>query len=147
MATLNDKEFKERLAALNPAQQRQVAARFIHRAFALSGDLRVKAALKAAVRADVSETELAGIAQAANAARVESYTQCGKETDWNVQAGHFVAKAAADCVRPIAEGQSLAWDAAMLIRVARTCGAASGDTTDHKEAEAQYAILDDFLSK
>ena len=34
-----------------------------------------------------------------------------------------------------------------LIHFARMSEAASGDTTDHKEAEAQYAILDDFLSK
>jgi hypothetical protein len=41
----------------------------------------------------------------------------------------------------------LAWDAAMQVRVARTCEAASGNVTDHKEAEVQYAILDDFLNK
>jgi len=100
-----------------------------------------------AMRADISDAELAVVSQAANAARVESYTQCGKETDWNTQAGLFVAKAAVSCVAPVAEGKNLAWDAAMQVRVARTCEAASGDVTDHKEAEAQYAILDDFLSK
>jgi hypothetical protein len=147
MATTNDKEFREKLAALSISQQRQVAALFVQRVFSFSNDVRIKAALDMAMRADISDAELAVVSQAANAARVESYTQCGKETDWNTQAGLFVAKAAVSCVAPVAEGKNLAWDAAMQVRVARTCEAASGDVTDHKEAEAQYAILDDFLSK
>jgi len=147
MATKNDKEFREKLAALSISQQRQVAALFVQRVFAFSNDVRIKAALDMAMRADISDAELAVVYQAANTARVESYTQCGKETDWNTQAGFFVAKAAVSCVSTVAEGKNLAWDAAMQVRVARTCEAASGDVTDHKEAEAQYAILDNFLSK
>jgi len=147
MATTNDKEFREKLAALSINQQRQVAALFVQRVFGFSNDVRIKAALDMAMRADISDAELAVVYQAANTARVESYTQCGKETDWNTQAGLFVAKAAVSCVSPVAEGKNLAWDAAMQVRVARTCEAASGDITDHKEAEAQYAILDGFLSK
>ena len=147
MATTNDKEFREKLAALSISQQRQVAALFVQREFGFSNDVRIKAALDMAMRADISDAELAVVYQAANTARVESYTQCGKETDWNTQAGLFVAKAAVSCVSPVAEGKNLAWDAAMQVRVARTCEAASGDITDHKEAEAQYAILDGFLSK
>jgi hypothetical protein len=147
MPISNDKEFKARLGELSAVQQRQVAARFLQRAFTLSNDVRVKAALDMAMRPDISDAELSVVSQAANSARVESYTQCGKETDWSAQAGHFVAKAAASCVRPATEGQNLAWDAAMQVRVARTCGAASGDITDYREAEAQYALLEDFLSK
>ncbi len=147
MTITNDQEFKARLGELSAVQQRQVAARFLHRVFSLSNDVRVKAALDMAMRPDISDAELSVVSQAANTARVESYTQCGKETDWATQAGHFVAKAAASCVRPTAEGQNLAWDTAMQVRVARTCGVASGDVTDYREAEAQYAILEDFLSK
>ena len=147
MATTNDKEFREKLAALSISQQRQVAALFVQRVFSFSNDVRIKAALDMAMRTDISDAELAVVSQAANTARVESYTQCGRETDWNTQAGLFVAKAAVSCVSPATEGKNLAWDAAMQVRVARTCEAASGDVIDHKEAEAQYAILDDFLSK
>jgi hypothetical protein len=149
MAITNDKDFKAALAKLSPIEQRQVAARFVQRVFALSGDVRVKAALDMALRPDISDAELAVISHAANTARVESYTQCGKETDWNDQAGHFVAKAAATCVRPAIEGQNLAWDTAMQVRVARTCDAAAADNAadHHREAEEQYAILDAYLSK
>ncbi len=147
MPTTNDKEFKERLAALDAGEQRQVASRFVQRVAHLTSDVRIKAALEMALRADISEAELAVVSQAANAAKVESYAQCGQDTDWRTQAGHFVAKAAASCVAPAGEGQTPAWEAAMQVRVARTCIAASGEITDQREAEAQYAILDDFLSK
>ena len=86
-------------------------------------------------------------AQAANTARVESFTQCGKETDWTAQAGHFVAKAAVACVRAAEAGSNLAWDAAMQARLARTCQTvADGAGTDNREAEEQYRILEAFLN-
>ena len=147
MAISNDKEFKSALAGLSPVQQRQVAARFVQAVFPLSGDARIKAALEAAGRVGISDAELALAAQAANTARVESFTQCGKETDWTAQAGHFVAKAAVACVRPAAAGDNLAWDAAMQSRLARTFQTvADGAGTDNREAEAQYRTLEAFLN-
>jgi len=147
MAISNDKEFKTALAGLSTAQQRQVAARFAQRVFPLSNDARIKAALDAAGRADIADAELALASQAANSARVESFTRCGKETDWSAQAGHFVAKAAVACVKPAEAGDNLAWDAAMQARMARTCQTvADGAGTDNREAEEQYRILEAFLN-
>ncbi|MFO7543609.1 MAG: hypothetical protein R6W97_12500 [Thiobacillus sp.] len=146
MAITNDKEFKAALAGLTSTQQRQVAARLVHRVFELSRDVRVKAALDVAGRPDISDAELTVVAQAANTARVESFTQCGRETDWSAQAGHFVARAAAACVGQAAPGSNLAWDAAMQARMARTCETvATGEGTENNEAESQYRILEDFL--
>jgi 3'-phosphoadenosine 5'-phosphosulfate (PAPS) 3'-phosphatase len=147
MAISNDKEFKSALASLSTAQQRQVAARFVQRVFPLSNDARIKSALDAAGRADIAAAELALASQAANTARVESFTRCGRETDWNAQAGHFVAKAAVACVKPAEAGDNLAWDAAMQARMARTCQTvAEGSGTDNREAEEQYRILEAFLN-
>jgi hypothetical protein len=147
MAISNDKEFKSALAGLPVARQRQVAARFVERVLPLSNDSRVKAALDVAARADVGETELTVASQAANSARVESFTQCGRETDWSAQAGHFVAKAAVACVRPADAGDNLAWDAAMQARMARTCNTvAEGEGTENREAEEQYRVLEAFLN-
>jgi hypothetical protein len=147
MAISNDKEFKAALVALPPARQRQVAARFVERVFPLSNDVRIKAALDLASRAEISDAELTVVAQAANSARVESFTQCGRETDWNAQAGHFVAKAAVACVKPPEAGDNLAWDAAMQARMARTCQTvAEGSGTENREAEEQYRILEAFLN-
>ena len=148
MAITNDKEFKAQLATLPVARQRQVAARFVQRVYALSNDVRVKAALDVAGRADISDAELTVVSQAANSARVESFTQCGKETDWSAQAGHFVAKAAVACGRAAGEGDSLAWDAAMQARMARTCETvATGEGTENREAEEQYRVLEAFLNQ
>lgn len=147
MAISNDKEFKAALGGLSIAQQRQVAARFVQRVFPLSNDVRVKAALDVAGRADISDAELTVVSQAANSARVESFTQCGKETDWSAQAGHFVAKAAVACVGAATPGSMLAWDAAMQARMARTCETvATGEGTENREAGEQYRILEAFLT-
>jgi hypothetical protein len=148
MAISNDKEFKRALAGLPASQQRQVAARFVQRVFALSGDVRVKAALDVAARADITDAELTVVSQAANSARVESFTQCGKETDWTAQGGHFVAKAAVACVKAAEPGDNLAWEAAMQARMARTCETvATGEGTENPEAEEQYRILEAFLNQ
>ncbi|MBK6742880.1 MAG: hypothetical protein IPG66_07835 [Hydrogenophilales bacterium] len=146
MAITNDKEFKAKLGELSATQQRQVAARFVQRVFGLSNDVRVKAALEVAMRPEISDAELTVVTAAANTARVESFTQCGKETDWGAQAGHFVAKAAVACVSAATPGTNLAWDAAMQARMAKTCETvATGEGTENREAEEQYRILEDFM--
>jgi hypothetical protein len=143
----NDREFKDRLGGLSLARQRQLASRFVQRVFPLSGDFRIKAALDAAERDDISDAELTGAYQSAKTAAVESYTQCGHECNWHSQAGHFVAQATVACVRPAAEGENLAWESAMSARMARTCeSVASGAGTENHEAEAQYRILESFLN-
>jgi len=148
MAISNDKEFKAALNGLSLTRQRQVAARFVDSVLALSNDVRVAGAVSAAKRPDITDVELAALYQAAKAARVESYTQCGRETDWSAQAGHFVSKAAVNCVKAAATNDNLAWDAAMEARMARTCAAiAGGEGTETREAEQQYRILEAFLSE
>ena len=147
MAIGNDKEFKAALAGLAVAKQRQVASRFAQRVFDLSNDVRVKAALEVAGRPEISDAELTVVSAAANTARVESFTQCGKETDWSAQAGHFVAKAAVACVKAAEAGSNLAWDAAMHSRMARTCQTvADGAGTENVEAGEQYRLLEAFLN-
>ncbi|PIV87684.1 MAG: hypothetical protein COW48_10210 [Hydrogenophilales bacterium CG17_big_fil_post_rev_8_21_14_2_50_63_12] len=148
----NDKDFKAKLGALPIAHQRHAGALFVQRVLPFSSDVRLKAALELALRADTSDAELTGAYQAANTARVESFTRCGSVCDWADQAGHFVAKAVVACVRPAAEGEfgnsSLAWEAAMSARMARTCQTvASGVGTENREAEEQYRILSAFLNK
>jgi hypothetical protein len=147
MTIHDDVAFKSTLATLSVARQRQIAARFVQQVQPLSGDARIQSALDTAGRAGVTAAELEMAAQAANSARVESFTRCGRETDWRAQAGHFVARAAVACVKPEEKGDNLAWDAAMQARLARTCETvAEGTGTDNREAEAQYRILDAFLN-
>jgi len=143
----DDREFKSRLSALPVADQRLLAMQFVLRVFPLSNDMRLKNAIETSQRKGVTEAELASAFQIANTARVESFTRCGRETDWTAQAGHFVAKAAVACVRPADEGDNLAWDAAMSARMARTCETvATGEGTGNNEAEEQYRILEAFIN-
>jgi len=147
MAITNDSEFKAALDGLAGARQRQVAARFAESVLALSKDVRVKNAVNAAKRSDITEDELVAVLQSAKKATVDSFTQCGQECDWNDQAGHFVAQAALACIKPSEHGGSPAWDAAMHARMARTCESiAAGRGTDNAETTAQYRILTEFLN-
>ncbi len=147
MTISNDSEFKAALVNLSGARQRQAAARFAENVLALSSDKRVRSAVEIAKRADIPADELAAAFKSAKAASVDSFTQCGKECDWNSQAGHFVAEAALACVQPAAAGVNPAWEAAMHARMARTCESiAAGRGTDNSEAAAQYRILTEFLN-
>lgn len=147
MSISNDSEFKAALHELSRAGQRLVAANFTENVMALSKDARVKAAVNAATRTDITEDELTAAFQSANKASVDSFTQCGHECDWNSQAGHFVAQAALACLKPPEAGGNAAWEAAMHARMARTCEhIAAGDGTDNDEAAAQYRILAEFLN-
>jgi hypothetical protein len=143
----NDKDFKAQLYALPIDDQRHLAAQFVMRVLPLANDVSLKNAIETSQRKGVTDAELASAYQIANTARVESFTKCGRETDWTAQAGHFVAKAAVACARPAGEEESLAWDAAMSARMARTCETvATGEGTSNKEAEEQYRILEAFLN-
>jgi hypothetical protein len=147
MKISNDGEFKAALSSLSGANRRQVAARFAESVLALSKDARVKGAVDAAKRSDITDAELAAASRSAKAASVESFTRCGHECDWNDQANHFVAEAGLACVQPDKPGANPAWDAAMQARMARTCETiADGQGTDNAEAAAQYRILAKFLN-
>jgi hypothetical protein len=144
MTISNDSEFKAALSSLPSNRQRQIAARFAESVLMLSKDVRVKNAIEAAKRTSISDDELDAAYKAAKKASVDSFTQCGKECDWNSQAGHFVAQAALACLEP---GNSTAWKSAMHARLARTSESiATGIGTDNTETSAQYRILDKFLT-
>jgi hypothetical protein len=146
MAINNDSDFKLALNNLTRAERRTVAARFAENVLALSHDARLKAALNAIKRQDLSDEELDAAHQSVKAARVDSFTRCGSECDWNSQSGHFVAEAVLACVKPPEPGRNPAWEAAMHARMARTSeGIANGKGTDNSEAEAQFRILNEFL--
>lgn len=148
MAISNDSEFKTALATLSVARQRQVGALFVESVLDLGADPRVKGALNAAKRPDITDEEIEAMLHAVKSASVESYTKCGREADWQCQAGHFVAEAAVACMVTEAAGthKHPAWNAAMHARMARTCHSiATGDGTENDETARQYQLLDDYL--
>jgi hypothetical protein len=148
MTIRTDADFKAALNKLPAPEQRRVGARFVESVAALCHDPRVKAAIAAARRTDISDAELNAAFQAVKTACVDSYTQCGHEADWRAQAGHFVAKAAETCVRLDGRVHDIAWNAAMQARMARACEAIStGQGTENREADQQYQILEEFIKR
>ena len=148
MVIQTDSEFRSALDKLPTPKQRELATRFTDSVVELCNDPRIQAALNAARRSDITDIELGAMYQAANAASVESYTRCGKETNWLNQAGHFVAEAAKSCVKPVERGHNLAWDAAMYARMARTCETiAKGQGTQNRESDLQYRITDEYAEQ
>ncbi len=150
MASIStDQEFKKALGKLNAAQQRVVGALFVERVLELCDDARVRRAVEVAKNPDAQESELDSVNRDAKTAAVESYTSCGRDTDWAAQAAHFVATAAAECSVPPSranQASQAAWDAAMYARMARTSdNIANAQTDHHDEAEAQYQALSQFL--
>ena len=147
----SDTDFKAALARLPLPQQRRVGKRFVENVIALSGNPRVGKALAAAEDADANAGDLAEAFNAAKSSAIESYTLCGRDSDWLQQASHFVAAAAAACLvspEQAEQGKSLAWTTAMNARMATTCAKiAAGQEDDHAEVKTQYRILGEFLKE
>ncbi|MEN8205277.1 MAG: hypothetical protein ABFS24_04605 [Pseudomonadota bacterium] len=143
----NDSEFRIALDALDPARQRQVAARFVENVLALCSDERIARVLRVAGNSESSEDALAEALKTARATTFDCHTRCGSEGDWAEQAGYFVARAATAALTPIGQMPSgPAWQAALSSRMAQTSQSiVTGDDTAGQESNQQYRILSEFL--
>jgi len=144
----NDAEFRKALDSLDPAQQRQLAVRFVENVLALCSDERIARVLRVAGNSEASEDELAEALKTARATTFDCHTRCGSEGDWAEQAGYFVARAATAALTPIGQMPSdPAWHAALSSRMAQTSQSiVSGDDTAGQEAGQQYRILSEFMN-
>ena len=145
---MNDSDFRKELGQLSLAQQRRVGAAFVRNVLELTSDPAVGKVVDVASNAEtVADDKLALAFRNAKAAALESHTRCGADSDWQAQAGYFVARAASALVAPAKQAKAPAWDAAANARMARTCGIIeSADATMHEESEAQYRLLEQFLN-
>lgn len=143
----NDNDFKSALDGLTLVDQRKIAVSFTRHVMDLCYDARIKGVLLTAERADITDPELLLAEHAAHQVRVRSFGECGHDTSWLLQAGHFVATAAKYCVTVPAAGENIAWKAALQTRMARNCQDALDDKgLLNSEATAQYELLESFLS-
>jgi hypothetical protein len=141
----NDADFKQALDELEVAQQRRVGAAFVRNVLALNPV--VTKVVDAAANEDTTVDELAVAFKQAKAAALDSHTRCGSDSDWQAQAGYFVARAASVLVAPDKQAKAPAWEAAANARMARTCGHIdASDESMHEESEAQYRLLEQFLN-
>lgn len=140
-----DTDFKQALDKLGLVQQRRVGAAFVRNVLALNP--AVTKVVDAAANEDTTADELAVAFKQAKAAALDSHTRCGSDSDWQAQAGYFVARAATALVAPGKQAKAPAWEAAVNARMARTCGHIdASDESMHEESEAQYRLLEQFLN-
>lgn len=145
MATItNDYDLRRALNELSAMHQRVMGARFAMSVIHLCPDERVRRAVEVALDPEASDTLLEDALKAVKHYATTTYTDCGKDTDWQAQAGHFVAAAATAALTPmerIAERANPAWRAAVQARMAKNCETmeqTEGET--ESESDRQYRI-------
>ena len=145
----NENDFRAAISELDAAAQRELAARFTEHVLDLTDDNRIANGVGVASDPSASEAELAASFKTVKAATVESHTRCGAEGDWKAQAAYFVARACESALSP--EGYKkggTAMQAATSARMARTAHSIDNEEeASHGEREAQYEILNEYLSK
>lgn len=151
MKISNDQEFKNALGNLSAQQQRQLGARFCQ---SVSGPLdnpRLAGALKVALTPDSTEQELKDAYKVAKSIATNTYTACGRDADWGLQAEHFVAAACAAALTPAdltTETFNAAWKAAIQARMAKNCQMIESDSGEvENEADRQYRLTEAFLAE
>ena len=150
MTTINNEtQFREVAGTLDGNLQRQLAAQFTEHVVELTDDSRIANNVGVATDPGATPAELAASFKTVKAAAIESHTRCGSEGDWKAQAAYFVARACEAALMP--EGYKKAGpalQAATSARMARTAWSIdTDDGSETGEGEAQYQILNNFLSK
>lgn len=145
----NDQQLREALNRLSDTQQRELGGLFVANVSHLSTDARIARALEAAANAEIPAQELEDAYKAVKAYATQTYTACGRDADWAMQAEHFVAAAAAATLATEEQSGSrgnCAWKSAMQTRMAKNCEMIFKDEgAIANEAEKQYAIAEKFI--
>jgi hypothetical protein len=144
----NDAAFRQALDALSPADQRQLALVFVEAGLDLGTDERL-AKVARAVQDAASDEERLDALKIARRSALDSHTRCGAEGDWAAQADYFLARGLIEALSPIEGGKSgnPAWQAAMAVRMARTCHAIKDESmTAEQESKRQYDLLNIFAT-
>ena len=142
----NDQDLRNALSQLSLEQQRAIGARYANSEGGAARNPRLKRILEIASQPDSPEREDAY--QTAKSITVQTYTACGRDTDWTAQAEHFVAAACVAALTPenlMTGNTNLAWKAAMQARMAHNCLMMENDeAAQDNEAQRQYEITEKF---
>lgn len=145
----NDRALKHALDGLTPGQQCRLGARLIEADSDLWDDARIRRAVEVALDPEAPPELREEAYRSVRAYAIQSYTECGRDTDWPQQAEHFVAGAAAALLADDASAGRVnrAWKAAMHLRNARNCALITqGEALGEDEAARQYRIVEAFLA-
>jgi len=144
----NNAELQKALEAMDCAQQRRLAARFVEDVLFLTRDERIPKVIRTVLSDHPDPEELESARKMAKASIVDSHCRCGADCDWCEQAAYFVARAAAAAVAPENKclSKSAAWEAAVNARMACTCASIDGEDIASPECEKQQQIATEFLN-
>ncbi len=147
----NDQELKSILNSLSRKQQRLLGARFTQSVIGLVDNPRLASTLKVALMPESSDTELKDAYKVAKSIATKTYTACGRDADWGLQAEHFIAAACAASLTPdalITETFNAAWKAAIQSRMAKNCLMIESDSGEvENEADKQYRLAEAFMAE
>ncbi|WP_428609602.1 hypothetical protein [Sedimenticola sp.] len=147
----NDQALKDALNSLTREQQRVLGARYTLNISSLVDNPRLKSALQVAVTPESTEQELKDAYKVAKSIATKTYTACGRDADWGLQAEHFIAAACAAVLTPdalVTETFNAAWKAAIQSRMAKNCLMIESDSGElENEADKQYALTEAFLGE
>lgn len=151
MKISNDQEFKNILNNLSRAQQRLLGASFTQSVSSQVDNPRLAGALKVALAPESTDQELQDAYKVAKSIATKTYTACGRDADWALQAEHFAAAACAAALTPdalTAETFNPAWKSAIQSRMAKNCQMIDSESGElENEADRQYRLTETFLDK
>jgi len=145
----NDQELRTALNRLSLKEQRAIGLLYINSIKLPGIDPGLQKTLELALESDNGEHEREIAHKTAKSIAARTYTACGRDTDWEAQAEHFVAAA---CSAALAPEQQLtptanpAWKAAIQSRMAHNCLMMERESSaPWNEAQKQYEITEEFL--
>ncbi|MCU0252754.1 MAG: hypothetical protein MUE61_21390 [Vicinamibacterales bacterium] len=146
----NDSELRSFIDSLSFERQRALGVRFAGAVAGLSQDSRLARAFQTAASKNATAEDLEEAMRVAKTIAINTYTACGKDTDWMAQAEHFVAAALWAALAPAEQHAGMstpAWKAAMQARMARNCAMIeSGEGSLDNEAARQYLAAAEVAS-
>ncbi len=145
----DDLAFKRVLEHQSIEQQRQLGALFAERALKLIDNQRLSRALQSVTHRRSDDESLHSSYKVAKSIATRTYTTCGGDADWRLQAEHFAASACVSALTPdnlLTRRSNPAWRAAVQSRRATRCLIIHHQTqASQSEAEHQYRLTEQFL--
>ena len=144
----NDRELRSALNRLSIEDQRAIGLLFVASIKLPEMDSGLKQALEMALDSDGDGHEREMAYKAAKSVATRTYTACGRDTDWEIQAEHFIAAACSAALIPERQlaGVNPAWKAAIQSRMANNCLMMRDESDElRNEAQKQYEICEEFL--
>ena len=145
----NDQQLRTALDTLSIEGRRAIGLLFASNIRMSRIEPGLQKAIDLALESENGDHEREMAYKTAKSVATNTYTACGKDADWEVQAVHFVAAACSAALIPedmLTPGANPAWKAAIQSRMANNCLMMEHESSElQSEAQRQYEICEEFL--